>query len=71
MLILNSFRKVKSLIEFDECIFVLLPDNDVLEIIIEIADFHEMTLLLNLAWFLTNQMEFRRLMITAIIVTFP
>jgi hypothetical protein len=34
---------------------VLLPDKDVLDIIIDRADLQDMTLLLNLAWFLTNQ----------------
>jgi hypothetical protein len=33
---------------------VLLPDKDVLDIIIDRADLQGMTLLLNLAWFITN-----------------
>jgi hypothetical protein len=41
----------------------------VLDIINDIADLQEAILLLNLAWFLAYQIEFKRLMIAAVIVT--
>jgi hypothetical protein len=46
---LKVFKIVKSLIEFEEDFLVLLPDKEVLAIIIEIADFQLIILLLNRA----------------------
>jgi hypothetical protein len=46
---LKVFKIVKSLIEFEEDFLVLLPDKEMLAIIIEIADFQLIILLLNLA----------------------
>jgi len=42
--------------EFVEVFLVAFPAKDVLEIIIEMADFQLIFLLLNLAWFLAYQM---------------
>jgi hypothetical protein len=46
---LKVFKIVKSLIEFEEDFLVLLPDKEMLAIIIEIADFQLIILLLNRA----------------------
>jgi hypothetical protein len=46
---LNFFKKIKSLMEFEEGLHVLLPVNEVLVIIEEIEDLQEMILSLNLA----------------------
>jgi hypothetical protein len=69
MEILKDFRKEKSLKELEESLGVQLPDKEVLEIINEIADLQEAILLLNLAWFLAYQIEFKRLIIAAVMVT--
>jgi hypothetical protein len=55
--------------ELDATFLVLFPDKDVLAIILEIATFKLILILSNLAWFLTCQMEFMRLIIAAVIVT--
>jgi hypothetical protein len=64
----KQFQKTKSLIELEEALQVLLPDKKILAMINEIAEFQEIILLLNLAWFLTNQMILSKLMMAAMIV---
>jgi hypothetical protein len=55
--------------ELDEVLQVLLPDNEVLAMIKEIADCQGMQMSLNLALFLTSQRVFSKLIIAAVIVT--
>ncbi|KAK2410875.1 hypothetical protein QL285_046213 [Trifolium repens] len=55
--------------ELEDNLQVLLPDKEVLKMIIEIADLQVIIILLNLALFLTVQIVFSRLMIAAVIVT--
>jgi hypothetical protein len=49
MLIENKFKKVKSLIELEDDLAVLLPVKEVFEMIIAVAEFQGNILLLNLA----------------------
>lgn len=55
----------KSSIELEEAFMVAFPANEVLALIIEMADFQLMIVLLNLAWFLTYQIVLIRLTKTA------
>jgi len=64
---LNFLRIWKSIIDDDEVKFVLLPVKVTLEETKLIADFHCINLLLNLAWFLTNQIVARVLTIVTFI----
>lgn len=59
MLILRAFRKTNSVISTAEVLTVLLPERDVLEMIMLIADFQLIFLLWNLFWFLTYQIVLR------------
>jgi hypothetical protein len=49
ILIENSFKRTKSLIELEEDLVVLLPVREVLDMIIAIVEFQGKILLLNLA----------------------
>jgi hypothetical protein len=46
--------------ELEEILPVLLPDREVLAMINDIADCQGMLMLLNRAWFLTNQRVFNK-----------
>jgi len=59
MLILRALRKTNSVISTAEVLTVLLPERDVLEIIMLIADFQLIFLFWNLFWFLTYQIVLR------------
>jgi hypothetical protein len=66
---LKCFKMEKSLMELFNVFLDLFPEREVLAVIIEIADLQVMSLLLNLAWFLANQIVLRRLIKAAVTAT--
>jgi hypothetical protein len=68
-LILKNSRIEKSLIELEATFVVLFPKRHVLAIIKDIAVGKEILLLLNLTWFLADQIVLVRFIIAAVIVS--